>query len=59
MRGVAYYAQPIFGFLNIFDKKFLKAKGQLQKRIAIFKQKGSFNLKKVQKKRRKPFGLRQ
>ena len=32
MRGVAYSAQPIFGFLNIFDKKFLKIKGQFPTR---------------------------
>ena len=28
MRGAAYYAQPIFDFLNIFNKKFLKIKGR-------------------------------
>ena len=32
VRGAAYYAQPIFDFLNIFNKKFLKIKGQFHYR---------------------------
>ena len=37
MRGAAYYAKPIFGFLNIFDKKFLKAKGRCINKSLITK----------------------